>query len=180
MPAINDRSGDNASRKGRIAKLKKGPGVFVYNGTQVDTEWTPTILTVGGKTPALNAQGMPVLDRSGRQTWVTTGSPVLDEKGIPMLGGPPKKTTRKLDTVTVWGIEFKKGAAVKVDNSTLALRLRGKDCFEEVDEEDEVTEKPIADMTKAELLDLAKNEGIEIPSGSSKSEIAAILEAKAS
>ncbi len=67
---------------------------------------------------------------------------------------------------------------MRVDDELLAIRLRAKKCFVEVDEadaDDEVTEKPVDKLSKAELLDLAKNEGVEVPEGASKKDLVKLL-----
>jgi len=133
MPAILDRDEGNARRKDRLAKQKKGPGVFVYSGEAHDTEWVPTILTVGKRTPVLDDRGLPIVDRSGRQVYERAGAVVQDDKGRPVMGGTPKVKRISLDVLTVRGVAFPAGKKVVVDDHALALKLRCMSHFEEVD-----------------------------------------------
>src|SRR3990167_10271528 len=98
MPQILSREEGNARRSTRIAALKRGPGVFVYDGSLFDTEFIPTHLKVGKKVPILDGQGMPVTDRSGRQAYEKVGSLITDSKGMPVFGGPPLVKRHKLST----------------------------------------------------------------------------------
>jgi len=121
------------NRKARLAKLKKGPGVFVYLGGAMDTEATPTPLLGGKKVVALSDSGLPILDASGRPTYQPAGMPVLDGKGRPMLGGQPKIKHIELSTFLVRGVPFAKGEQVTVGDEQLALKLRGMRVFEEIE-----------------------------------------------
>jgi hypothetical protein len=115
MTAILDRTDENKTRKGRLAQLKRGPGVFVYDGGLFDTESEPTPLFKNGE---------PVLDHSGKQ----------------MLGGVPNLRQIPVDTFVLMGVEFPKGVPVEVKLSALALKLRGMDHFVEQDEAAPVVE----------------------------------------
>ena len=70
MAAIQDRSEGNERRRDRVAKLDKGPGVFVYDGSAVDHEWTPTPKLIGEGVAKLDGNGLPSI-HSG------TGSPAM-------------------------------------------------------------------------------------------------------
>ena len=107
MPQILDRTDENKTRKGRLAQLKRGPGVFVYDGSENDTDSEPT--------PLFDKKGEPVLDHSGKQK----------------LGGPPILHQIPIDTYVLMGVEFPKGVPVEVKLSALALKLRGMDSFHE-------------------------------------------------
>ena len=109
MAAILDRTDENKTRKGRLAQLKRGPGVFVYDGGAFDTDSEPTPLFKNGE---------PVLDHSGKQK----------------LGGPPILHRIPIDTYQLMGVEFPKGVEVEVKSSALALKLRGMDHFHEKEE----------------------------------------------
>ena len=134
MAAIKDRGDGNMKRKERVARLKKGPGLFVYNGTAKDHDWSPTPQTVGKAVQMLDDAGMPVVDGSGRPVYERESKYVRDAKGNVVMGGPPKIKTRLLDVFNLWGVEFPEGERVEVTNAALALKLRGMDGFDEVDE----------------------------------------------
>lgn len=176
MAQILDRGEGNAKRRDRLKKIKKGDGTFVYDGSSVDTEWTPTPKLTGHKEATLDVHGMPVVDSSGRQAYKPAGRIVTDDSGRPVLGGIPKVTRHKIETRVVRGVSFPAGEPVKV-GAELALKLRCMAHFEEV-AGDEPEEKELADMTKADLLELAKNEGIIIPPGTTKAEILEMLDTK--
>src|SRR5690348_1242330 len=106
MPAITDRGEGNRKRKDRQAQLKKGPGVFVYDGKALDHSCEPTPLLTSGKQPVFDASGMPVADRSGRQVYERAGQFVRDNKGNLVLGGPPKISTKPIATWTIGGVDF--------------------------------------------------------------------------
>ncbi len=147
MAAIKDRDDENKSRKLRKAKIKRGPGVFVYDGSLIDTEWVPQALRMGKNVAVLDANGMPVLDATGRQIFEKSGAPVRDEKGQPVLGGEPKVVKHPIEVYKLWGVEFPAGKEVVVDDPTLAAKLRGMDGFDEVEGAalevvEEGTEKP--------------------------------------
>jgi hypothetical protein len=181
---IETRDEGNAKRKDRLAKIKKGPGVFVYNGGAFDTDWAPTPMLVGAKVPKLDEQGMPVRDRAGRQVYERAGEVVRDLKGQPVLGGEPSVERKPMKTFVVRGKEFPAGKQVVVDDPTLALKLRCMSHFDEVEAgavlevEAEPDEKHVSEMTKAELLEAAKALGHEVPSGMSKAELVELLSKK--
>ena len=135
MPAIRDRGEGNMRRKDRLAKLKKGPGVFVYNGSSFDHESIPTPLLTGRNEPVLDANGMPVMDSSGRQVYQRAGSFVRGPKGEVVMGGVPKIKRTKIDVFKIRGVEFPEGERVTVEDPQLALKLRGMDAFDEVEPE---------------------------------------------
>jgi hypothetical protein len=120
------------NRKSRQAKLKQGPGTFKYLGGAFDTESTPTILKTSKKAPAIGDDGMPLYDRASRAVMVPAGAPVRDERGNPVLGGPPKIKKVELKTCVVRRKEFPLGKPVEVTDESLALKLRGLKTFEEV------------------------------------------------
>lgn len=107
MPQILDRTDENKSRKGRLANFKRGPGVFVYDGGEFDTESEPT--------PLFLPNGKPDVDYTGKQK----------------LGGPPILHKIPIDTYELMGIKFPKGEPVEVKLHALALKLRGMDSFHE-------------------------------------------------
>ena len=131
--AIRDRGEGNEKRKDRLAKLKKGPGVFVYDGLGFDVEAIPTVLKIGRNVPVLDSEGMPVVDDSGRQVFEKQGKIVRDSKGQPVLGGVPKIKKTPLDVFEVRGMKFPKGEPVEVKDPSIALKLRCLERFEEVE-----------------------------------------------
>lgn len=135
MSRINYRGEGMQRRRDRLAKIKKGPGWFVYTGDAVATEYSPTPLLYGKQVPVLLENGMPAIDGSGRQIFEVAGSAVRDSVGRPMLGGPPKVTRHEIATYKLRGVSFPKGEPVRVDDEDLALKLRclGKVIFEEVE-----------------------------------------------
>lgn len=143
MPSIRDREEGYARRRDRVAMLKKGPGVFVYLGTAFDVESVPTPKLVGAKAPVLDADGLPVKDAAGRQVFRPSGAYVTDENGNTVYGGEPKIIKHKIAEFKIRGYEFPKGKKVQVSDAVLALKLRGMDCFEEVEG------KPDADKPSA-------------------------------
>lgn len=146
MPAIHERGEGNARRRDRLAKLKRGPGVFVYDGEAYDTEATPTPLLTGMKSPVFNAAGLPVMDQSGRQIYERSGRPVIAQDGTVVMGGVPKVKRIKIKVLALRGVEFPEGKSVLVTDESLALKLRGMDVFEEVLGKD--AEKLLAEAPK--------------------------------
>lgn len=145
MPQILDRDEDNAKRKQRLAKLKRGPGVFVYDGSHTDHESIPTYLLVGKEVAKFNeSTGLPQIDKSGRQVFERAGTVVRNGKGEPVLGGVPKIERIAVETKTVRGVDFPTGKKVLVEDPSLALKLRGMDGFEEVEGEADVEAEPEA------------------------------------
>ena len=118
-----------------MAALKKGPGLFVYRGGIFDTQSTPTVLRQARNVPVFDAADMPVLDAAGRQVYEAAGAVVRGLDGKPVLGGPPKMERSELASVNIWGIVFPKDQPVQVDDKALALKLRGKEGFRELDAE---------------------------------------------
>jgi hypothetical protein len=142
MAAIQDRSEGNERRRDRVAKLDKGPGVFVYDGSAVDHEWTPTPKLIGEGVAKLDGNGLPVIGKDGRQVFEDPNKIERDAKtGAVVMGGAPKKKDIPIAVYKLRGIEFPKGKPVEVD-ATLALKLRGMNGFEEVKPE---AKKPKAD-----------------------------------
>lgn len=135
MPQIRERDEENSSRKKRHAKMKRGPGVFVYDGSLHDPSVEPTPLLVGTKEPVFDASGMPVADGSGRQVFQRAGIPVTDERGEVVRGGTPRPVHEQMDTWTIRGVVFPEGKAVRVADAALALKLRGMDGFAELEGE---------------------------------------------
>lgn len=178
MPQIRDRSEDNAKRKNRLAKQKKGPGVFVYDGNAFDTEWVPTVKRVGKNVPLLDATDMPVLDQTGRQQFRPSNAAVTDGQGRPVLGGEPKINKIPIKVFKLRDYEFSPGEKVYVDNTNTALKLRCMACFEEIEVEPEAEAKPVEKMKLAELVEFAQNEGIEVPAGATKAQIIELLKAR--
>lgn len=135
MPAIKERGEGFAKRKDRLAKLKRGPGVFVYDGSFCSVEHIPTPMLTGHKEPVLDANGMPVTDAVGRQVYQPAGRVKTGQDGRPIMGGIPKVKKTPADSWTVRGKVFPAGEQVVVDNPSLALKLRGMDGFEEIEGE---------------------------------------------
>ncbi len=179
--AMPTREYGHKTREQRLAKLKKGPGVFVYDGKGHDVDYVPTILRTGRKEAMLDAEGAPVVDGSGRQVFQKAGVPVLDDHGKPKLGGPPKIVKKPLDVFDVRGVKFHAGEPIVVDDPSLALKLRCMHVFDEVEPGAVVKvktasdEKPLDEMTKAELVAAAEAVGVEIPKGANKEEIASLI-----
>jgi hypothetical protein len=142
MPQILDRGEGNAKRRERLARQKKGPGVFVYNGKAFDTEWHPTPLLVGKDEPVLDSGGYPVLDSSGRQVFKPAGQYKRDSKGHIVMGGVPRVEAKPLPVFVVRGIEFPAGKKVAVDDPSLALKLRCLGMFDEAEADEADDEIP--------------------------------------
>lgn len=122
----------------RMAEVKKGSGVFVYNGEQCDTEAIPTPKLAGKDVPVLDDEGYPVIDGTGRQVFMKQGTPLFDEEtGKVIMGGKPKIKRTKLEVLEVWGVEFPAGEEVEVENSALARKLRTLPTFDEVEADEE-------------------------------------------
>lgn len=121
------------NRKERLKQLKKGPGVFVYDGSGVDTEYIPTMLVTKKAEPILKEDGTPVLDGSGRIVNKPIGTPILDDSGRPQLGGDPVVKRISIETYRLWGQSFPKGEPVEVSSPQLAQKLRCMPCFNEVE-----------------------------------------------
>ncbi len=170
-----DRSDSNRTRAMRVAQLRKGPGVFVYDGSSRAIDAEPTILMSDGASQELfDAAGRPVLDASGRQIYQRRGTPVRDESGNVMLGGPPVLTERVLDPLVVWGVSFPSDKPVRVSDPGLALKLRGMACFEEV-EGDVAAKSAPPSMTRNELLRIAKERGLSVDRGMTKDQLSALV-----
>jgi hypothetical protein len=180
---IFDRSDENKSRALRLAQMKKGPGVFVYDGSSMDHASEPTILMHDGRSePVFDASGRPSLDVAGRQIFHRRGTPVRDERGAPVMGGVPKITETQLAERKVWGVSFPAGQAVAVKEPSLALKLRGMGCFEEVEPKAQhaATERqaPVGDlnmMTRQDLMRVAKERGLEYGRDTTRDEMLALL-----
>jgi hypothetical protein len=132
MPSIRDRSENNKTRKGRLANVKRGPGVFRFLGG-IDVAYVPTYLLHGRKEAVFSANGLPVVDSSGRQVYERSGSIVRDERGQPVLGGEPKRVETPITEIELRGLRFVEGEPVEVTDATLALKLRGMNSFEEIE-----------------------------------------------
>lgn len=131
MALIVSRDEENDTRKKRMAKIKRGPGVFTYDGSGFDTEYVPTPKLVGRDTPVLDGSGMPVLDGSGRQVFQRPNTPERDIEGKVVLGGVPKVLRHKIEVYKLRGVEFPAGKPVQVNDASLALKLRCLPCFVE-------------------------------------------------
>lgn len=114
------------NRKERLAQLKKGPGVFVYDGTGKDIESIPTPLRRKKK-------GTMDLDENDRMVEVEAGSIVRDDNGKPVMGGKPKRVEHVIKTYKLRGHEFPTGEPVEVSDANLARKLRAMSCFDEVE-----------------------------------------------
>jgi len=185
MPSIRSREEDSRRRSGRLAQLKKGPGVFVYGGNAVDTDAIPTPLLIGRDEPLLDTNGMPVLDPAGRQVMKPAGRHATDDEGRVIMGGVPKIVKKPLATFVIRGITFPRGEPVVVGDPGLALKLRGMDCFEEVDAgtttkkraEEDPTVDDAGGLSWPELRSLAKERGIETTQKTTKAELLEMLKA---
>ena len=131
MPQILDRGEGNAKRKERLARQKKGPGVFAYDGSGFDTEWIPTPRVTGDQEAVLGEDGMPALDGSGRQIFKPAGQFIRDKQGRLVMGGIPKVKRTPIEVFKLRGVSFPAGKEVVVDDPTMALKLRCMPCFEE-------------------------------------------------
>jgi hypothetical protein len=152
MPQILDRDEEHKRRKDRLAKQKRGPGTFVYDGAACDTEWIATPMLKGQNVALMDASGMPVVDGAGRQMFEKANSHVTDSTGRPVMGGRPKVVTHKIEVYKLRGVEFPAGKPVKVENDSLALKLRCMAHFTEVEEGAKVAAKE----AKAEPADKAE------------------------
>ncbi|MEM2160740.1 MAG: hypothetical protein QXN55_07295 [Candidatus Nitrosotenuis sp.] len=170
MPAIKIRDEGYTKRSQRLALLKKGPGIFAYNGNGIRKECIPTPLTTGAKIPDLDADGMPKLDDYGRQIFVPAGRHVIDSEGRVVMGGKPKVKNHKIEVFNLWGTDFPTGKPVVVKDIMLARKLRGMDCFEEIEEEIEETES-IDNMTWQKIKALAKEKGLTFAPSTTKAEM---------
>jgi len=170
-----------------MAKIKKGPGVFVYDGSAETETHTPTPMLSRANSPVFTDDGLPVVDSSGRQVFERAGRVIKNGDGTVRMGGKPKVERIKLDTFVLWGVAFPKGKEVLVEKETLAHKLRCLHCFKEVDG-DKVEIKEDADLTtvdgllslsKKELLEMAAKAEIVVEPTANKTEIAeAILAGK--
>jgi hypothetical protein len=179
MPSIRDRDEGNSRRRERQALLKKGPGTFAYNGGSFDIEHVPTPKLIGKDVPSLDADGLPILDAAGRQVMKPAGIHATDEDGSVIMGGVPKVIKRPLSVFNIRGIDFPKGAPVAVD-APLALKLRGMDCFDEVDEsavqkDKEIEESEPDGPTRSELMRIAAERGFKTKNTTTKAELIAML-----
>jgi hypothetical protein len=127
------RDEDNQTRKQRLARIKKGPGVFVYDGSAVDTEWEPTVMRHGKKEPMFTPDGMPVVDVAGRQMYQKVGAIMKGKDGRPVFGGEPKRHTKPIDVLVLWGKEFPSGVPVFVEDTAMARKLRCLGSFDELE-----------------------------------------------
>ena len=179
MPAIRDREDGHQRRKDRLALMKRGPGVFVYNGNAFDVESIPTPLLIGRNTLALDKEGLPIRDASGRQMLQPAGKYKLDDEGHVILGGVPKIVKHPIEVFKLRGREFPKGKKVKVDDPSLALKLRGMDCFDEVDgdADDEDDDEESSELSRSELMSLASARGLKPERTATKADLAAMLAA---
>lgn len=189
MPSIRSREEESRRRSGRLAQLKKGPGVFVYNGRAVDSDAIPTPILIGREEPLLDREGIPVLDAARRQVMRPAGRHDTDEEGQVILGGVPKIIKKPLDTFKLRGVEFPRGEPVSVSDAGLALKLRGMDCFEEFDgkespkkhepapDSDEPSKHDEHGLSWQELRSLAKERGIETTQKTTKADLIEMLKA---
>jgi hypothetical protein len=159
---ITSRDEDNNTRKKRQAQLKRGPGVFVYDGSLEDTVSHPMPLLTGDRDVVLDDKGFPVTDRAGRVSYKPAGRVVVDTAGRPVMGGAPRIERNAMETVTIRDVVFAAGKPVKVDAS-LALKLRGMPGFAEVEAKAEVKESTKAEAKEAKAeVDEVKAEAHEV------------------
>jgi hypothetical protein len=117
----------------RLSRVSTGPGTFVYDGSHEAVEYHPTAMKRGKTEPVLDDDGMPVLDDKGEQVYHKPGRFVIGSDGRPVLGGKPKEVRVKLESKTVFGVEFLAGKPVFVSNRDLAVKLRCLGGFTEVE-----------------------------------------------
>lgn len=142
-----DRGEGSQTRAQRLSRVKRGPGVFVYNGEGMDHESKPTIMKRGREEPVFGADGSMVLDVAGRQVKQAIGEPVRNERGELMMGGAPIVERKPVPVFRFVNHQFKAGEPVAVRDESLALKLRSMGCFEEVDPS--AIEKPKAKAKKS-------------------------------
>jgi len=133
----SDFAGDN--RKQRQANIKRGPGVFVYDGSAMDSASRPTFKRNGRLVAVLDDDGFPVTDTSGNQVHEQSGSFVKDRSGARILGGVPEVTMTPMDVFKMKSrngrpLDFPVGKEVVVSDVDIAFRLRMLDCFSETGE----------------------------------------------
>ena len=147
MPQNLARDEDNKRRRDRMKSVKKGPGVFVYDGSWNDTEWHPTYLRTGKQVAAMAPDGMPLIDAQGRQVYQSAGQIVRDSKGNPQFGGEPVEKLIPKDEVTIQAgpekpsggyarVTLKAGVPVRVKDEHVAMKLRRMDGFDELEGEE--------------------------------------------
>jgi hypothetical protein len=93
-------------------------------------------MTTGKNEPVLDASGLPVTDKAGRMVFQPSGQIVRNADGSPKLGGIPKLIRHKIETLVLRGVSFPKGKPVLVEDEVLAVKVRGMDCFKEVEGEE--------------------------------------------
>lgn len=118
---------EGSNRKERLAQLKKGTGVFVYDGTALDVELKPTPLRRKANKNTFD------LDENDRMVPVKAGSIVRDDNGKPVMGGKPERIEHKVKVYKLWGREFPAGEPVEVADTKLARKLRAMAVFDEVE-----------------------------------------------
>jgi|WetSurMetagenome_2_1015567.scaffolds.fasta_scaffold40789_3 hypothetical protein len=182
MPSIRDRDEGYARRRDRLAMLKKGPGTFIYNGNAKDVESVPTPKLTGRDTPALDDGGMPILDAAGRQVFQPAGRHALNEDGSVILGGVPKLIHHPIEVFKIRGYEFSSGKPTNVNDASLALKLRGMDCFEEVEpgaraKNDVETTNEDDGPTRSEMMSMASAKGLKPERTATKADLQAMLKA---
>jgi hypothetical protein len=113
--------------------MKRGPGVFVYEGGHKSVEEHPTVKTRDKHEPVVDEDGAVKVDANGRvQTRQVGKQIVMDHNGMPMLGGKPKRKLITHDTFSLpgWTAEgedvqvFEQNVPQQVTNAALALKLR--------------------------------------------------------
>lgn len=145
------RGEGNETRRKRLAKLKAGPGYFVYKGGFFHVNTIPTPRLYGRKTAMFDAAGMPIVDASGRQQYQRAGAIVYDLSGRPVMGGKPKVEKTELDAYTLRGVTFARGEPVYVSDEDMARKCRCLSILEEVEPVEivEQDESPAADVGEA-------------------------------
>jgi hypothetical protein len=127
--------GERLSRRARRKLLKKGSGTFVYQGGQFVVTQKPTILRERIRVPK-EINGEVQLDALNRIVYEHVfGEPILDHKKQAQMGGPPIYTRTELKELVVRDVKLPKGEPVFVANEETALKLRGMDHVEEVEDE---------------------------------------------
>ncbi len=101
---ILDRTDENRRQRNRLKLMKRGPGVFVYEGGHKTVDFIPTIKTRQKLEPVIDEDGAIVTDEQGRPQFRSVGLvPVLDHRGQHQMGGIPKRKINEHDTFCMPG-----------------------------------------------------------------------------
>ena len=141
---ITDRSDENRKRKNRLKQMKRGPGVFVYEGGHKSVDFIPTIKTRQKLEPVIDEDGAIVTDEQGRPQFRSVGLvPVLDHRGQHQMGGAPKKKFVEHDTFSMpgWAAEGEAPQVFEIGEpqrarAEFALKLRCHGALRELEGEE--------------------------------------------